>query len=126
MVFSLPFASTIQRSLRTRYGNSVKGQYSCHNRSTRKPANPALLRNGHRIFCYDGSSCCTDVRSGAWAVAADRFAREIVGFWQAFPGALAAAECQPVGRQPSVPTLDDCWYTECFRSSPYWTTPIHI
>src|SRR3954454_1454058 len=42
------------------------------------PPNPALLRNGHRIFCYDGSSCCADVRSGAWAVAADRFAREIV------------------------------------------------
>jgi len=31
------------------------------------------------------------------AIAADRFAREIVGFLKAFPGALAAAECQTVG-----------------------------
>ena len=30
-------------------------------------------------------------------IAADRFAREIVEFWDTPRGALAAAECQPVG-----------------------------
>jgi hypothetical protein len=46
-------------------------------------------------------------------IAADRFARKIVGFWQASPSALAAAECQAVGRRP-IPyhspnhTLGDC------------------
>ena len=34
-------------------------------------------------------------------IAADRFAREIVRFLKAFPGALAAAECQAVG-PPSI------------------------
>jgi hypothetical protein len=33
-------------------------------------------------------------------IAADRFAREIARFLRASPGALAAAECQAVGRQP--------------------------
>jgi hypothetical protein len=32
-------------------------------------------------------------------VAADRFAREIVGFLKVVGGALAATECQTVGRQ---------------------------
>jgi len=36
-------------------------------------------------------------RSAEQAVAADRFAREIVGFLKASPGALAAAERQALG-----------------------------
>jgi len=32
-------------------------------------------------------------------IAADRFAREIVGVLKASPSALAAAECQPVSRR---------------------------
>jgi len=39
------------------------------------------------------------VRDGAWAVAVDRFAREIVRYLKVIGGALAAAECQPVRRQ---------------------------
>jgi len=35
-------------------------------------------------------------------IAADRFAREIVRFLEIVPGALAAAECQTVGRQLST------------------------
>ena len=34
-------------------------------------------------------------------IAADRFAHEIVGFLKVIGGALAAAECQPVGPPPS-------------------------
>jgi len=43
-------------------------------------AQPAVAQERPSISGYDGSSCCTDMRSGAWAVAADRFAREIGGF----------------------------------------------
>jgi hypothetical protein len=32
-------------------------------------------------------------------IAVDRFAREIEGILKAAPGALAATECQPVGRR---------------------------
>ncbi len=35
-------------------------------------------------------------------IAADRFAREIVAILKLSPSALAATECQPVGRQPSA------------------------
>ena len=46
-----------------------------------------------------------DMRCGAeHAVAADRFAREIVGFWHAFL-ALAAAERQSVGCPGSVVSI---------------------
>jgi hypothetical protein len=38
-------------------------------------------------------------------IAADRFAREIIRFLKASPSALAAAECQPVGRSPPIPSL---------------------
>jgi hypothetical protein len=38
-------------------------------------------------------------RSAEHGVAADRFAREIVGFWHTPCGALAAAEHQTVGRR---------------------------
>jgi len=38
-------------------------------------------------------------RSAQPGIAADRFAREIIGFFDVIPcGALAAAECQAVGR----------------------------
>ena len=36
-------------------------------------------------------------RAAEHAYAADRFARAIVGFWEARRGALAAADRQPVG-----------------------------
>src|SRR6266511_4729710 len=46
-------------------------------------AEQALAQERPSISRYDGSSCCTDMRSGAWAVAAERFAREIVGILEA-------------------------------------------
>jgi hypothetical protein len=63
-------------------------------------AEPAVAQERPSISRYDGRSCCTDVRSGAWAVAADRFARKIEGFLKARCRALAAAERQSVGRTP--------------------------
>ena len=49
------------------------------------------------------------------AVAADRFAREIVRFLKVVGGALAAAERQLVGRQAITalpfPHSEDSWYT---------------
>jgi len=42
---------------------------------------------------YDAERASVTAQPG---VAADRFAREIVGILKAFPSALAAAECQPV------------------------------
>ena len=41
-------------------------------------------------------------RDAEHGIAADRFAREIVGILKALPSALAAAECQTVGWQPSI------------------------
>jgi len=38
-------------------------------------------------------------------------AREIGGILKASAGALAATECQPVGRQPSCLMSDACLYT---------------
>jgi hypothetical protein len=45
----------------------------------------------------------TDNGTAEHGIAADRFAREIVGFLKASPGALAAAECQIVGPLPHQP-----------------------
>ena len=46
----------------------------------RRSAEHAVAQERPLISRYDGRSCCTDVRSGAWAVAADRCAREIGPF----------------------------------------------
>jgi hypothetical protein len=40
-------------------------------------------------------------RPAQHGIAADRFAREIGGILKVSPSALAAAECQPVGRTPT-------------------------
>src|SRR5437016_1673615 len=40
-------------------------------------------------------------RSAQPGIAADRFAHEIVGFLKVIGSALAAPECQPVGRPPA-------------------------
>jgi hypothetical protein len=49
-------------------------------------------------LCIDANASCHDSAAQP-GIAADRFAREIVGFLKVFLGALAAAECQPVGRR---------------------------
>jgi len=47
-------------------------------------------------FFLNRKAICRSAQPG---IAADRFARKIVGILKASPSALAAAECQPVGRR---------------------------
>ncbi len=55
-------------------------------------------------------------RSAEQAVAADRFAREIVGFLNTLTGALAAAERQALGRALSRPSFLQARYCGILRS----------
>ena len=61
------------------------------------------------ISRYGGRSCCTDVRSGAWAVAADRpRAREIVRFLTRFAAPRRQLKRRPFGGNSSVRVFDEC------------------
>ncbi len=52
----------------------------------------ALAQERPSISRYDGSSCRTDMRSGAWAVAADRpRAREILAILAVFAARLVGS-----------------------------------
>jgi hypothetical protein len=73
---------------------------------------PMNARRAGVIACRRGAVMRVAARNGGPAAehapAADRFAREIVGFLKVVGGALAAADGQTVGRQPSntmQPTL---------------------
>jgi len=75
---------------------------------TKRPSWSAWFRAGvvgaYRWRASDGD------RDAEHAVAADRFARKIVGFLKASPGALAAAERRPV-RRHQVALLYQLYYT---------------
>ena len=64
-----------------------------------------LCRCGTRMVwsAHAGGKMKESNRSAEHGVAVDRFARKIVRFLRAFPGALAATERQPVPRLPSHP-----------------------
>jgi hypothetical protein len=80
----------------------------------------AALRSSHAEKAHSDPIEIHNTATAQPGIAADRFAREIVGFMKARSGALAAAECQPVGRASRSTT------TECVERRPSGRMPTPI